>query len=217
MTTAAETYTQINSLISSLSEKAAPYAERFLNYITNNPAYGYLDFHLPEGEQLPFASYSMEVGAEVNNESNKALFPGIFYRGEYWDYDDRISVGFCMPFAYMEDADKWEVDFALRVRKEREAALNALNTLAPGLIDGKEDIIDIESAAYMQEPGLLVLDLTHITGKWEDNFVYNGKKYRGFYSWFFNPATNEIFYVPYSDMVVIMNGEVPALTPEELK
>lgn len=213
MTNATEKYNQINSLVRSLRDEATPFAKRFLDFISVNNTHGYVECILPDGAPLPFEDYSMEIpdGSDVSDAQ------GIVFKAEVWDWEDSSTVSFVMPFEYMLDPDAWETNLIEQFSKEKEAAFDALKSVAPGLIDGKEDKVIIESTYYMQEPGLLVFDFTELSGGWDKDLTYCGNTYRTYLSWFFKPETNEVFYIDTADMGVITRGGIPALTAENFQ
>lgn len=213
MTTSAEKYNQINYLVRSLRDEATPFAKRFLDFISATNTHGYVDCTLPDGESIDFEDYSMDIPDGSNNQEIR----GIIFKAEVWDWEDSSIVSFAMPFDYMLDPDAWEANLIERFVKEKEAALNALKSVAPGLIEGKEDKVVIESTYYMQQPGLLAFDFTEMSGGWDKDLSYCGKTYRTYLSWFFKPETNEVFYIDTADMGIISRGEIPALKAENFQ
>lgn len=189
MTNTQETYIAIADSMKSFSEKLEPYAERFFGFIQNYNTRGYV--------KTDIAVYPDLGWNHAKFDDFKIVFdlPDSEYYAKGVRYDAYEVGTFVMPYEYMDDPEVWEKNLFERMENDRMAALEAMKTDFPGMLD-KED--ESKVTFWMKEVtkgnNLLLLDLSD-TKMSSDNTIttkFNGKHYLIDGGLGYNPLTGHI-------------------------
>lgn len=115
-----------------------PFRDSFHKLISGIPAYQWL-------EDTGYISTGMDADAFtlVPDASKNAV---VFAYDTIEDYDHIESITFTVPFAYIDDPEKWASEFLARMERDKKAIQDAYDAVAPGV----------------REKHNLELDITHV-------------------------------------------------------
>ena len=213
MNSLVETYKRAVSDIESFMSDIQPIAERFFEFIQHADIEGYLDVVMPKvgsKDWLPLKNYHMKL------MEDSATIDGVYFEAEEWDYDQRISYHFVIPYAYIENPAAWQITFVNKVAREKKAAIDAFRKMFPQ--SGQDRPTD-ELRVTVYPADLLLND---------DYLVYNASfsakgyyfEYKGFTynstNLYYRISTDEIFYIrDYIDRIRMLEGKAypPLLKP----
>lgn len=189
MTNTQETYTVITESMKSFSEKLEPYAERFFGFIQNYNTRGYVDTDI--------AVYP-DLGWDHAKFSDfKIVFdlPDYDYYDKGVRYDAYDTDTFVMPYAYMDDPEAWEKALVERMENDRIAALEAMKTDFPGMLDEEDESkVTFWMKKVENRTKLLLLNLSETKLASDDSMTtkFNGKHYLIDGGLGYNPLTGHI-------------------------
>lgn len=115
-----------------------PFRDSFPKLISGTPAYQWL-------EDTGYISTGMDADAFalVPDASKDGV---VFAYDTIEDYDHIEAITFTVPFAYIDDPEKWASEFLARMERDKKAIQDAYDAVAPGV----------------REKHNLELDITHV-------------------------------------------------------
>jgi hypothetical protein len=217
MNSLVETYKNAVSGIEKFTSEIQPIAERFFDFIQKADIEGYLDVSLPEVSSknwLPLKSYKMKLLGDA------ATMNGVYFEAEDWDYDERITYHFVIPYDYIENPASWQIAFVNRVAREKQSAIDAFRKMFPE----KKQERPTDELRITVYPADLLLNEDYLV--YNASFTANGYyfEYQGFTynstNLYYRISTGEIFLIrDYIDRIKLLEGKtypplLKPLTPE---
>lgn len=213
MNTLVESYKQAVSEIETFVSEIHPIAERFFDFIQKADIEGYLDVSMPEASSkhwLPLKNYKMKLLEDA------ATMDGVYFEAEDWDYDERVTYHFVIPYDYIDNPAAWQIAFVNRVAQEKKAAIDAFRKMFPKT--GQERPTDeLRVNVYPADP-LLNEDFLVYNASFSAKgyyFEYGGFTYNST-NLYYRISTGEIFFIrDYMDRIKMLEGKPypPLLKP----
>lgn len=113
-----------------------PFRDSFHKLISGIPAYQWLD-------DTGYISGDADAFALVPDASKNGV---VFAYDTIADYDHIESITFTVPFAYMDDPEKWAFEFLARMERDKKAIQDAYDAVAPGVREKHNLELDITHA-----------------------------------------------------------------------
>lgn len=210
MTNTQETYIAIADSMKSFTEKLEPYAERFFDFIRNYDTRGYVDTDIAVYPELGWDHPKFNDFKIVFDRP----YPGYYSKGVRYDAYDIGT--FVIPYAYMDDPEAWEKALFERMENERTAALEAMKTDFPGMLDAEDEAKVTFWMKTNEGIDMLLLNLSETKMSSDDMITtkFNGKHYLIDGGLGYNPTTGHIEVVTDAESIyTIRDGQwVPLVT-----
>jgi len=101
----------------------APYRDSFHKLISGIPAYQWL-------EDTGYINIDVEAFTLVPDASKDGV---VFAYDTIEDYDHIGAIKFTVPFAYIDNPQKWADEFLVRMERDKKAIQDAYDAVAPGV------------------------------------------------------------------------------------